>query len=368
MLPHGPQPEFGLMQKGPPMTIAPSAHHAIKTTLMLAAVALPAPASAGDDQRDARTRLDYRVEPLADLIHFLRYHAAQNDGAGAPSELKDAVAATVKLQKKLGARNLAWEPLDQMLLRCTAPDEYLATCRLLPESTRLWTGETVALRDDAVALAKQLAAVWEHYREHFWPEHESAIRTRLAEIKKDFQPKEHECFAFMFDSLGINDPHDTVPVYLTYRGSWPGAFTIERGDGGGMCIVAVATESLAGSLLYEIILHETTHALDIVAKSDANVFQELRKKLSATGMPRRDRNRRNIPHTIMFIQAGETIRRIVDPAHKHYGDANTYYSRMGRIAEVEKRVWLKWLNRDISRAEAEDEIVSQLAPPDESAK
>lgn len=67
--------------------------------------------------------------------------------------------------------------------------------------------------------------------------------------------------------------------------------------------------------------------------------ERLRELLEQAGIDRNDRRHRDVPHTIMFIQAGETIRRVVDPEHEHYGNVRGYYDKVRRIADVELPLW-----------------------------
>lgn len=47
----------------------------------------------------------------------------------------------------------------------------------------------------------------------------------------------------------------------------------------------------------------------------------MRQGLDAAGMPAGDRGHRDLPHTVMFVQAAETVRGTLDPEHVHYGEA-----------------------------------------------
>ena len=325
------------------------------------AQAAPEPASASQPET---TRFDYRVEPLVDLYHYVREQVTRDGEPDAPAEFAAAVAAARKLREKLGTNTLAWSLLDQHLPAGRTAAELKSAFAGLPAQVRTFSGETVEIRDDAVALADALTAVESAHRQLLWPRHEAAIRAARERIEEQFRPREAECVRYMVESLGMQDPRDVVPVYLVFRSTWPEAYTIERPDGGGLVFVAVAREEHAGTLLFEIVLHEATHALDVRTNEDASVFKQIRDRLEAAGMSPRDRDFRNVPHTIMFIQAGETVRRIVSPEHRHYGVASAYYERTGRVAEVERRVWTDYLDGKLSRDEAVDTIVRELTKSD----
>jgi len=306
------------------------------------------------------TRLDYRIEPLVDLYNYVRALATQRGDPEVPAEFAQAVAAAKKLREKLGLSILAWGTLDQNLLSCKSASDLKRAFEALPQEIPVFRGKPVAIRAEAICFAEELAAVESLYLEQQWPTHQAAIRAAMQRIEQQFQPKEAECLSFMVKSLGMPDPKDVVPIYLVQQASWPGAFTFRRADGGGVCFVSVGRAEHAGSLLFETILHEATHALDGLTRDTGSILIELRRKLQAAGMSPSDRDFRNIPHTLMFIQAGETIRRMVNPRHKHYGDAAGYYGKMGRIVVVERPLWIEYLDGKLTREAAVHRIVATL--------
>jgi hypothetical protein len=87
------------------------------------------------------------------------------------------------------------------------------------------------------------------------------------------------------------------------------------------------------------------------------VLPILRRKLIAAGIPQADRLFRDVPHTLMFVQAGETIRRVVDPAHKHYGDVYGYYAKVPRATEAVRPAWEAHLRGELAQDAALDRIV-----------
>lgn len=307
------------------------------------------------------TRFDYRIEPLVDFYHYVREQVTRRGESDAPEELAAAVAAAGKLRETLGSSTLAWEVLDQHLAQSTTAAELKKAFEGIPEKVRTFRGETIEIRDAAVAFAAALEAAEPAYRRLLWPKHEAALRAARKSIEERFQPKEAECVRYMVDSLGLAaDPGDLVPVYLVHHSTWPGAYTIRQQGGAGLVFVSVAGEEFSGTLLFEIILHEATHALDIRTRDSGSVFKQIREGLEAAGMSPRDRNFRNIPHTIMFIQAGETIRRLVSKEHVHYGEPSGYYGRMGEVAEVERPLWTAYLDGKMTREAAVAEILRAL--------
>ena len=76
----------------------------------------------------------------------------------------------------------------------------------------------------------------------------------------------------------MKPPALEIPVKLVAEAPAPGAVTHRDDKGRGVCFVAV--DPLQGSQLYECILHECTHALD-VACGDDSALGELRQRMNA---------------------------------------------------------------------------------------
>jgi hypothetical protein len=307
-------------------------------------------------------RFDYRVGPLADLWLYVRANAAERAGSKAPPEFDAAIAAAKALDAQLGGHVLMWEPLDLALLTCRTAAELKRFVEDLPEAIPARGGRTLAIRSEALALADALVAVERVHRERVWPEHEAALRAALRRIDQQFRPKEAACVRYMLASLAMADPGGAVPVVLVSEAPWPGAYTVGRPAGAVACFVSVLRDQHAGTWLFETILHEATHAFDLKTQESGSVLIALREKLRAAGVGPADRDLRDIPHTIMFIQAGETIRRLVDPGHEHYGDAAGLYERSQRIVDVERPAWLAYLDGKQDREATVEQIVRELRP------
>jgi hypothetical protein len=227
----------------------------------------------------------------------------------------------------------------------------------LPETMAL-AGAPSPLREPALRYAQALAAVEPAFLAKAWPDHQTIIERKRQELTQKFQPHDHQCLQYMIESLGMSDPHIEVTVYLFAEGPFPGASTSMTADGRGVCFVGV--ESTEGPLLYESILHEVTHALDIATRDQPTVFNRLRECLEEAGVDRRDRLWHDAWHVIMFIQAGETVRRRVDPQHVHYGASQSVYAKLKDIADVERPLWMAYLDHQITVDDAIDRIAAAL--------
>ncbi len=165
----------------------------------------------------------------------------------------------------------------------------------------------------------------------------------------------------MMQSLGVADPGIEVPVFLVTECHPPGASTYYLDDGSPAMVLETARFQGRG-LLEETILHESTDALDIASKGRCSVFETLRGLLAERGLKPEDRLYQDVPHTRMFVQAAKTMRRIYDPNHVAYGDATDLDQRLGKTAEVERRIWPKVLDGELAPQDALLQIVAELVP------
>ncbi|MFO0982451.1 MAG: hypothetical protein U1E76_12075 [Planctomycetota bacterium] len=295
---------------------------------------------------DDGPHLDLRIEAMVDLYYWVRKVAGANEAPPRLAGFDDAVSAVGELRSHLKSL------LDWGVLEASAED-----WRSSSEMARAWQQLDESLRAPAAHLARALGQIEAAFRKDVWPGHRELLAAAAKEVEARLIDKESECFAYMGDKLEIHLGDLEVPVYLVAEAPWPQGFTHVREGGSGVCFVGL--NGAQHTQFLETILHEATHALDVA--STGSVFDDLRTQLEHAGVPRTSRVWHDAPHTLMFIQAGETIRRIVDPGHQHYGDVAGYYPKVKRIAEVERAAWLAYLDGNTTRAEAVRTIVAQLA-------
>lgn len=313
---------------------------------------LGAPARASEHAQEPETRIAFHASPAIDLYFAVRTAV----GPGAPDGLDRAVDAARALDRALGGSMLAWGPLDGRLPGCTTAKDVVAAFEGAPASIELMGGKRAELRAPALALARALVEVEPAYQAT-WKEHEKAIAATRARWSEAVGSKERALLAFHLASLQMADPKAELRVFLVGQAPAPGAVTVRDLEGRGVSFVSVA--SAAGSQLLEIVLHETTHTLDL-ASGDASVLGELRKRLGAAGLGPRDRALRDLPHTLMFVQSAESIRRVIDPAHVDYGETEKVYQRSGPLAEALRGLWRDRLDGKLTLSAAFDEIVAGL--------
>jgi hypothetical protein len=318
-----------------------------------------APSDAAASDLGAATRLRLELDPLVELYFSVRAQAARTGAAPLPGQ-EAAVGATRRIQESLGAWG-GWGPLDAALLDKPSASELLQRFEELPEPMQR-AGREVSVRDDAIALARALAEHLPVFTETLWPTRRQQLETVVERLRSSFVPEHQRALAFMMRSLRIADPTIEVPVFLVTECHPPGASTYYLGDGEPASVLGLS--SLEGKgLLEETILHEATHALDIASQGQGSVFETLREQLLERGVARRDVLFQDIPHTLMFVQAEETMRRIYDPQHLGYGNATDLYERLGNTAQVERRIWPLVLDGQIETDAALRQIVDALVPP-----
>jgi hypothetical protein len=160
----------------------------------------------------------------------------------------------------------------------------------------------------------------------------------------------------------MTDAQRVIPVYLVALAPQPGASTHrQRGGGGGVCIVGI--DPGREGLMIETVLHESIHALDVSTDKQETVLNLLRSALREAGHTPRSATLRDVPHTLIFVQAGETVRRLIDPAHKHYGDVAGYYAKVPEEVAAVREPWTMFLDGRLGRQEAIREICARSPPP-----
>lgn len=316
---------------------------------LLAAAAL---GQTGEKGSPGSTHVVFHESPAIDVYLLVRARSAPSQGD--PSEgLRPAVEAARALDRALGGSPLAWAPLDGLLPGCTSTSDLVEAFGRAPESLRLRGGSEVQLRPLALDLAHALEAIGDESRTT-WSEHAPRIAAVREQWKRDVGAHEAELFAFHLRSLEMDDPHLELPVHLVGEAPWPGAVTVRGENGRGVSFVGA--NAAEGSALLEVILHETTHSLDLAA-GDESILGALRERLAEAGIEPRDRRLFDIPHALMFVQSAESIRRVIAPEHRDYGELEGVYERLGPAADVVRGIWCDRLDGKLTRDEALDAMV-----------
>ena len=303
--------------------------------------------------------LDVRYNAVMDLNYMIRKYASGK--AELPKNIEgfaEAVEVARQLNTEFGSwLGGGWPSMDAALSKCKNISEVTDALSQVPETTTTRQGKTIRVREAAIRYAKVLVALQPAYSKSVGSQHETLAAETMARLTKTFNPKKLECFSYLRNNLGLPDTQAAVPVYLVAEAPWPGAFTFWDSSKKGNVVVSIETNP--GSMLFETLLHEGIHALDLEARGDSNVLEEIRTRLKKAGLAENDIAVVQGPHLLVFIQAGETTRRLLDPAHQHYGDVKGLYKyeALQPLVNVARPIWLDHLDNKISREEAVNRIV-----------
>jgi hypothetical protein len=326
----------------------------LTTLILIATLAAPVYAQAPAPQAPSAPEiLDLRVNPLLDLHLWVRKLAEGKGEIPAIEGLPAAVAAARDFQKDVSFF-LLWGAVESRLAEVETAAGLSAITAHLPETVPSEDGKPpVRFREGAARLLQTYAALEKPFLEKVWPQHRQTVERVAAQLRSELLPRAPQVYQDLSQHLAVPVPARPIPVYLNAVGPFPGAFTYRAPGGGAVCIVAADTAE--GSQLVETAIHETLHALD-VASGKESVLNDLRARLEKAGVSPKDL--RDFPHTLMFVQAAGTVRRVLNPAHKDYGDVNGYYSRVPRASAVVVPAWRAYLAGEITREAALSKIVA----------
>jgi hypothetical protein len=178
----------------------------------------------------------------------------------------------------------------------------------------------------------------------------------IAYVAANFAAKERECLAYLTTNLGMEDTDYRVPIFFVAETPWPGGFTLWNETRHGTVVISV--EANQGSLLFEAMLHEAIHALDLETQAKGSVLEEIRDRLRKAGVAENDITMTQGTHLLVFMQAGETIKRLIDGSHRHYGDVRGVYARgaLQPLMNVARPTWMAYLDNKITREKAVEQI------------
>jgi len=299
--------------------------------------------------------IEIRINPLVDLHYWVRRLAAESGELPVVEGLPAAVAAARRVDTELGGWT-AWGVVDGNLVEAGSVDELVRLAASLPETFQMRGGREVRLREGVARLAEAYRPLEKPFLEKVWPAHQKASEEVAAGLRRDVLPKAPEIFSDLSRHLDVPVPSRPIPVYLVASAPFPRAFT-HRSKDGAVCVVALA--GMAASEARESMVHEPIHALDL-AGGDGDVLSKLESRLRAVpGASPQEVH--DFVHTLMFVQEAGTVRKVLDPGHKDYGDTAGYYPKVPRATAVVRPAWEAYLRGEISRDAALDRIVAGFA-------
>lgn len=315
-------------------------------------------AQAQDRPASQPARVDLRISRFADMHHAMRRYA-EIPAEKRPAEFRAAADAATETEKALGGV-IAWGILEGALIDAADLPAARAIAEKLPPEFQSMSGAKLPLRELALRLVAAYEPVEAAFAERIWPEHEPKLRTMRERLNAELMPHAARCLAHIERCFNMQDAQPSIPVYLVAEAPTPGGFTHRRRGGGGVCIVGLDDRP---GLMIETVLHECVHALDLSTQSQPTALNTLRKDLQAAGLPPRSELIRSVPHTLMFVQSGETVRRLLNPDHKHYGDAAGYYAKVPEATAAVREPWTEYLDEKLSREAAIRKIVEKTPRP-----
>lgn len=297
-----------------------------------------------------------RPSPLVDMHFWVRKLASEKGEIPSMPGLAAAVEALRELDGQLGRPGLplapVWGAVDLQVLRAAGASELGRAAVALPETLTLPTGMSLP-RSGIVRLAEAYVLLEKPFLEQVWPWHRKMIDHAVEALEQDLLPHTGEVYADIHRFLGFPVPARPIPLLLVAEAPHPGGVTYVAEVGQGLCLVGV--DAAAGSQWLETVIHESIHALDLAGESALDTLRqrlgtELDLKLPA-------REAWNVAHAVMFAQAAGTVRRVLAPRHRDYGEVSGVYQRLPKGAEVVAPAWQAWMRGEITREAAIERIV-----------
>lgn len=269
--------------------------------------------------------------------------------------LAAAVETLRELDSQLGRPSLplspAWGAVDLLVFRASTPADFSRAAAALPETLTLPVGPPLP-RAGIVRLAESYVVLEKPFLDQVWPWHQKMIARAAETVRLDLLPAADEVFGDIHRFLGSSLPAQPISLYLVAEAPRPGGVTFVVRPGSGLCLVGV--DAAAGSQWLEIVVHESIHALDLAGESS---LDELRQRLGMLDPRLPAREAWNVSHALMFVQSAGTVRRVLAPRHRDYGEVAGAYSRLPKASEVVAPAWQAWMRGEITREAALDRIV-----------
>lgn len=295
------------------------------------------------------------ASPLLDMHFWVRKLASSRGEVPSLPGLAAAVEVLREMDVQLGRPALplapVWGAVDLHAFRAATASDFSRAVSALPETLTL-PGDLTLPRSGIVRLAEAYLVLEKPFLEQVWPWHQKMIQQGAETLRLDLLPHTGEVYADIQRFLGFPVPTQAIPLHLVAEAPHPGGVTFVAQVGGGLCLVGV--DAAAGSQWLEIVLHETLHALDIAGES---ALDTLRQRLGTSGSTLPPREAWQVSHAVMFAQAAGTVRRVLVPRHRDYGEVEGVYSRLPKGDEVVAPAWQAWMRGEITRDVAIDRIV-----------
>ncbi len=281
--------------------------------------------------------IELRVSRFLDLHYLVRSHAAEGERPAEPSltGLEEATRAVQSIDREVGGTP-GWGLLEALFASADTLADVERLVPAMPERFQARNGREIPVQSLGRRLVEAYRPLAAEFDQRCWPARFEALEKKRAALTAGLLPRAADARKDICDALLITDPGVRIPVTLVTDSPEPGGFTF-RSRAGCACVVRVG--GIDGSLLDEVVLHEAIHALDVASGQQETVLQRLRLGLARAGCAPQSALYRDIPHTLIFVQAAETVRRKHAAGHRHYGDVHGYYAKVGRVSACVREAW-----------------------------
>jgi hypothetical protein len=287
------------------------------------------------------------------LHHFLYVSARARRGldAGRPA-VTSALGDTTGFGALSASLRQEWEQALEYYAAALADRDVLFDSTLVRVNVRLSHVDANASPDAAAldtAHARALRRAASAYRTLWWPRHDRANQTWIANVRPLLAQHGDSAAAWEARAFGVPLPGSPVPVDVSAYANWAGAYTTE---GPSHITISSLNEGNHGTAAFEMLFHEVLHTMD------GALFEQYRAAALAQGK----RMLRNPTHPFVFYTAGEVTRRLF-PGHVPYAESGGLWARsrdMGPMLPLLRRHWQPWLDGTISLDEALRRIATDL--------
>jgi hypothetical protein len=307
------------------------------------------------------TRITLSIKPVVDLHFHVR--SLLHAGGKIPPEAAEVVEKARAFERAVDGP-LGWGFIEPLLVRCETARDLEQWAGQLPERFRLRSGPLIRPREASTAYVRALPTMESVFMKEIWPDHQRAIEKASESLNRYLEEHGAAAVAFIVKHLNMEIDQRPAQVYLVADAPPPGAYTsASRGIG---VTSFVGVSGFPDSALAEVVLHEVIHALDLRTRGKPTALNRLREMLRHADLPSNDPLMRDIPHTIIFVEAAETVQRLVNPAHEPYGHDHSFFDKAPEAAKRVLPRWKSYLDGSITLDEALSAIVEGLGSKAES--
>jgi hypothetical protein len=287
------------------------------------------------------------------LHHFLYVTARARRGldAGRPA-VTSALGDTAGFGALSASLRQEWEQALEYYAVALADRDVLFDSVLVQVNVRLSHVDANASADAAAldtAHARALNRAANAYRALWWPRHDRANQTWIANVRPLLAQHGDSAAAWEARAFGVPWSGWAVPVDVSAYANWAGAYTTE---GPSHITISSLNADNQGTAAFEMLFHEVLHTMD------GALFEQYRAASRAQGK----RMLRSPTHPFVFYTAGEVTRRLF-PGHVPYAESVGLWARardVGPMLPLLRRHWQPWLDGTISLDEALRRIVTDL--------